>query len=327
MTRTCLIHWISFTTEQPLPDLLAYLAHQLYEMQQIDDKVAAGMFTEIPSGLLGYERQHIGYGGVRVLWSPGREDIHVSIPGAACENCLQSRLLQLFRDTNPFRFTRVDLALDGAEDEHGNPISPKDLYEMCKNKPEMVKTWVQFNKLKPDGQPVCNLQYHENARGQTCDIGSRSSERFMRIYDQRGVTRLELEIKGDRAEKMQEILSERTLDDLPDVVIGLLRDFIEFIEPASNKNKSRAKLQGWWERVVEFVEPIVVRIVRPVAALDRSFYYFKSNLSATLATLQDAHGGAVDFIDQLLATGHAKQGPKHRAMLQTAGGWGAWADR
>jgi len=134
------IHWLAFTTRLRVGQVLVSLAELVFGYY---GENPAGLFRVSDVGMNGYQRRYEGRHGVKVLFSEGREDVHVIIPGEACECAVPSDLLALFK-CDLVRFRRIDLAFDGLVDERDRAVRPLRIYSMCKHHPERVKTWANI---------------------------------------------------------------------------------------------------------------------------------------------------------------------------------------
>ena len=104
-----------------------------------------------------------------------------------------------------------------------------------------------------------------NGQGKTFNIGSRKSGRFIRIYDRRGPTRLEMEFKGDWAKMVGERIATSSPKYWMWDVMGMLKDYVEFVDSKSGDNISRAPLLPWWKQFIGSCEK--VKLQRPSISL------------------------------------------------------------
>jgi DNA relaxase NicK len=305
------IHWLSMTIREHVSRVLEMVAENVYGYAGAD---SGGFFAAAAHGGLGYESLFVGQHGVRVYHSAGREDVHVVIPGAACEAAVPEYLFRFFPAPR-VAFKRIDLALDGVTDTSGKPLCPQWLYKMLRDEPDKVKTWANLCGEN-------SLAYHENRQGKTATVGSRTSSRFLRVYDRRGSTRFELEIKGKRAQRVAEVMDGKTPNHLGALVVGFLRDFIEFVD-----DKRSGALQAWWAAVVGGAESIKVAMQQTLSCINRRFEWCKLQVSASLHLFAEASGGSWDFVSILVNEGLRKENARHRVLLAQAGGPGGWLPR
>lgn len=159
--------------------------------------------------LHGYKRGwiHRQLSGWRLLESEpdDRMGIHLQWSGRALQ---ERETVPLVETAQMLRaaFTRIDLAID-----------------VWKDAPP-----VQFYRALLDGQittPATKRAFITSDTGETVYLGSRTSERFLRVYDkaaQLGIpgawTRIELELKGRHAQHAAEVLLYRGLEAVPSFI-------------------------------------------------------------------------------------------------------------
>ncbi len=154
----------------------------------------------------GYDTSIRTSGGVVGMWNSTRSEMgfHLVISGSALRDLLtrsglsQRQILRQLSDLDG-RFTRIDLA----KDVRGIPIDLDGVYQA-----------ISTGKTK--GTARSFSQMHSPNGGNTVYVGSRESERFVRIYDkaaQMGIVgehwkRFEIECKGMVARAMASVLME-----------------------------------------------------------------------------------------------------------------------
>lgn len=150
-----------------------------------------------------------------IVMGGGKEGMgtHVILPGQACQD---GKGLAQARNAvrRGYRVTRIDLTID----TH-NGLAPRALYEAAQRK-EHKCTAKRSLLLEGDGS--------------TLYLGSRSSERYMRVYDKaaqmkdtsgRAWTRIELELKGDSAQNAANaLLHNKAID----VIYTAINDYVQF---------------------------------------------------------------------------------------------------
>lgn len=160
-----------------------------------------------------------------VMANPDRDDmgLHMSISGRALKEMARSKIngLALLRwavDADA-SVSRVDLAID----VKGTPID--------------IQNYLKCNLAQSKGgKPKQRQIVQDSVRGVTVYIGSRSSDKFMRIYDksaEQGLpetehwTRFELEIKGKPAKAVAKKLAETDKSGALRLVQSLMRGHFE----------------------------------------------------------------------------------------------------
>jgi len=149
------------------------------------------------------------YPGVTVSWSANRPDMGVSvdIPGSACAELEVSEVLAYVYE-NQFEMSRIDVAVDVPEWWNG----------------------ALFYEHLTEGLVDTQAKKHQFIRsntGWTVYVGSRTSERFLRIYDKQAQTggtgpwtRVELECKGEYARGVAAFLHLNQLQGIPAIIRG-----------------------------------------------------------------------------------------------------------
>jgi hypothetical protein len=156
--------------------------------------------------------------------APGaRDHVHVVLSGEGCAigvDALLQLLVRLRMWSLRCEVARLDLAVDGV------PFTPVDAYRAVQRC--QIVSWVKRGRdgLVHHTWKSCN----GDGEGDTLYLGGRASQRFMRIYDRRGPTRIELETKREYAQAVAGELVARCGDDagLARFVVACLREFCDF---------------------------------------------------------------------------------------------------
>jgi len=214
-----------------------------------------------------YKKIFVGPLGLRLYAYPGTQlHCHLEIPGEAIEQMGQAAILELLSSLNEltgvdiavspdarpvnWRCTRLDIAFDHV------PFSPRQCYDAWQR--EDVRCAANRDSYK----------WIESETGNTLYIGSRLSGRFVRIYDRRGFTRLEFELKGRWAAGIGDVVAAVQFAAWRDVGLGHLRQFLDFVARDTGGSISRADLLPWWAIFAERVERATERFDRGDAGMD-----------------------------------------------------------
>lgn len=285
------LHWLAGTTRLPVADVLDSLTATF----------GGCAFEPLERGGFGYHMAAVGPAGARAYWTHGRADVHVVLPGQACEHLGLAGVVgaAVALDLVP---TRVDFAWDC------EGITPAEL-----------RGWFQ------DGQVVTRAHreswgWQESATGTTFTLGARSSERYLRCYDQRGPTRVELEVKGDRAPVVWAHLLEHQEADWSRAAMALLRDFVDFRDRSSGVRPDCAPLLPKWAVVVDGAGRQALKIPRPVFSLERSRSWLSRSVFPVLALVSACESNPERFVTDALTAGRSRWRGRHRALLATVGG-------
>lgn len=281
------VHWLRGGTWAALDDVV----------ERIQESTGGGDVEVHGWGRFMYRQHYQLVLGMAVYFDPVAENmppVLLDIPGTACEalGVAEVRALSLALG---LQLTRVDLAFDGVG------FTPRD-----------AATWVR------EGNVRCRSQKRKfmedlggKGDGETLMLGSRSSTRFLRIYDGRGFTRVELELKGEAARGFGGILAAE-VDELAALSLGVLRDFVDFVDASKDANVSRAPLLPSWEALVGTHERVKVAVHGKGAPMvERVVRYLERQVSAMLAVYHDLGHS----VDDLLALGKGRYQHRHRALL------------
>ncbi|MEG4641293.1 replication initiation factor domain-containing protein, partial [Microcoleus sp. Aus8_D4] len=207
---------------------------------------------------------------------------------------LVSALLMLAQSEQRFVANRIDIALDF-------PVQSPRL---------SARYWEDFvdDRLLVGYRTVRRVMSHGGNRpGTTVYLGSRESDRFVRIYDKNidGVDfdRLEVEFKRSRAEYVMQQIANSQPSDLPVLLNGVACGQINFA-------RSR-----------EDVDFFTVTVPPPQLHLDieRSIAFVQRH-SATFAMLEEFMGSEKyeRFMQSVLAAGKLRIKPRHRSIIANA---------
>jgi DNA relaxase NicK len=190
-----------------------------------------------------YYGQTIAVGPLRVYHHPDRPEMGVCIdvPGEACEQIGTDGVAWVLAEPE-WTCTRIDVAIDGA------PFTPVEVREAWRGGD--VRTAARFPKDARADRLWRTSEWKENHTGDVFSMGARTSGQYVRCYDRRGFTRIEVEIKGDAAPAAAAVLGACLADRdelaFSEAAIGLLRRFVDFVDAGADSNISRAPMLEWW---------------------------------------------------------------------------------
>lgn len=192
-----------------------------------------GDWVDIERGGHFYKRVYEAHLGARLYTIPANENldqrqITIELPGKACQFLGFERLsnfyIQLKIHSERVSVARIDLAFDGV------PFTVAEFWDAvhagdCRTYARRDTFRLMDNpyEKREDGQEGCSTVY----------VGNRESLRMLRVYDKHGPTRVEMEVKNEKALQIAEDLFLTCGDgqELMDAVyrrsIGHLRDFID----------------------------------------------------------------------------------------------------
>lgn len=270
-------------------------------------------FHKLDYGKLGY-RERITSEGIEVLSKGAKEmGTHVILSGQACrffEN--GNNLLELiFKiNSNEAKITRIDLALD-----------LKNLnYDPLEKIIEHVEKGLVVSKWRSNTILVKRETNTAKKIGRTVNFGSRKSEVFLRVYDKKqqsktdddNYTRIELEIKGERAEVLQKKINK---ENAGSILSEILNNYIRFVEQGTCKNKSRWKTSNWWTEIINETKKMQLSKQAEIKDIDEVKFYVMKQASANIATILEFEGEGSEFLNELIETGTKKMKNKHYRII------------
>ncbi len=225
------------------------------------------------------------------------DEVHVRIPGQACEHLGLVTLLSLGTLLN-LKVTRLDAAIDYC------PFTPEHL--LTAQKLGLVRTHAQ------------GYGWASSPDGDTFTLGSRKSDVFLRCYDRRGFTRTELELKRGHAQEFLAGLMARDVSEFPALFLGALRAHVDFVDPGACSNISRAPLLPFWRSFVGMFErvrlaparavPVVEKYLRQVRNYAAMFHVYGSLLAREGFPLMSA-------LSELWTHGREHLKPHHHRLI------------
>lgn len=321
LTTTVRLDYLSFTLENSEENF-----------ERLWGLVDATDIKILAYGGLGYIASANILDGGRVFWHPERLEmgIHVKLNArslALIEMCPIGLLNRVRHWAG--KITRLDIAFD-------DKSAVLDMDEMYKKilKGEVVTRWRTVTRVS--GARVGD----DKKIGDTINVGSRVSESFLRIYDKkqemiaRGKdvsevdtwTRVELELKGDKANAFGLILAETALGGglttAAEQCASLLAGLLEFKEENPHDvNKTRWLQSPFWLKFVGNVSKLTLSLPKTIKTLDDSKEWVRSQASATLAMIvlsedDDLGQTGYQFIMNCIVAGQNRLSKEQRRRLE-----------
>jgi len=276
-----------------------------------------GDWQELDTGKYGYTRGMVGPGGAQVWWAaPGRDDVHVSLPGKACGIAGQGKLVHFLRYTigHGGKATRCDTAMD----DYGKIVDPEYVRE-CIQGPDVVthaKKW-----LRQQGGNVGSTEI----TGETCYLGSASSRQRLRVYDkelesggERECVRWELESKKEAAETMAVALAYHSWGE---VFASRLVGYVDFRDAESHSEVEKRSRLAWFSDLVGRVRKASAYLPKPARTVEQVVSWLDKAIGPCLAVAMSHWGGEwgeESPLSRMITGGMIRWRPKHRAMLAAA---------
>lgn len=259
------VHWFALTIFRDLDTIKSLWEHFF--------SLGLGVLVDRGHGARGYKQIGEALLGAKVYYDhqsakAGQEHCHIEIPGSACEALIPSVFQDLVNCLieNEIRFSikRADFAFDGV------PFSPQDFLEglMSDNLVSLIKRdpSLENESIRIEQSP-CRLRENGEVGTMTVYAGSKSSDRMVRVYNKRGHTRLEFQMRNERAHAVCLDVFSHVWAEWESTVKGHVRQFIDFINTdwwavfiassqkaslkiSSARQISVARLEAWLERQV-----------------------------------------------------------------------------
>jgi len=219
---------------------------------------------------------------------------------ASISNEKIAMLLFAAQTEDKFTANRIDIALDF-------PLQPTRL---------SARYWESFveDGLLFGYRSVRRVMSHGGSRpGTTVYLGSRESDRFVRIYDKNidGIDydRFEVEFKRTRADWIMRQIAETPAVDLPQLLNGVVCGAIAFRRSREDVDFFKNYKFG----------PIDVLPAQLHLDIDRSIAFIQRH-SATYAMLHEFMGEEKyqDFMQSVLASGKLRMKSRHRRLIENA---------
>lgn len=285
------VHWLTGTCRRAAVEVVEVVTRHLHGLH----------FEPLERGLWTYKQSALERSTkARVLWSPGRDEVAVNLPGEACELLGTAGLLALVRELG-LKLTRLDIAWDT---DGFTPHTVRAAHS--------AGSAVTFSKWH---------DWRENPEGSTFYVGKRGSDpdcRLVRFYDRRGPTRVELETHGKRAQKLWAVLDGTDLPQWSAVALGYVVDFVDFRDRSASTNVGRCPRLDWWDDFTEGAGRLALPLPRTAPTLESSQTWLESQVAPVLSLVADAVPDATAFIKSLLDDGKARRKAHHSAMLQAS---------
>lgn len=303
------VHWFAITIFQDF--------EKVKELWSNFFSLGLGVLVDKGHGARGYKQISEALQGAKVYYDhvsakEGKEHCHIEIPGSACEAVIPSVFPDLVKylTENQIRFSikRVDFAFDGV------PFTPQEFYDglLSDNLVSLIKRdpSLENDSIRKSESP-CALRENGEIGTATVYAGSSSSQRMVRVYNKRGDTRLELQLRDERAQAVCLDVFARAWNEWEFVVKAHLRQFIDF------------KNTDWWAVFVSIAHRADLKIssARRIS-LTRMENWFNRQVVVALSVYEDVWGKAEarERINGLVTKARkTRDRSRYSSVLQLAG--------
>lgn len=292
-------------------DYLTFTVHDCNEPEFFWDEVfkdKLGSLNNTGHGGIGYKVLYRACEGAQLYCEPINTDrgsyFTIELKGRACE-CLTPddfiELVVMRRGGMDIRFRRLDIAFDGLE------ITPIEFYgELvsgnlnCKASRTSIRIDNSPNQLRDNG---------EVGGCQTTYIGSKQSNRLVRLYNKHGFNRLELQLRDEWSDAAGCLLFGCPYTEWMKTSISILRDFIDLPD---NEN---------WNLLVSCVEPAGIRVYSArLISLDRAKRWLAKQVAPAIFAVQSVEGLDA-FLELIVDNVNEKRLERWQSVMQLAGGY------
>lgn len=288
-------------------------------------------FTLLAKGRFGYRNQlKWNCGSIFIMFTAKTDEItemskidkksgvHVMITGQGCRQfSVNGDLLKLVATLYLLphvNFSRIDLAVD----DYKSKIISYDRINKAALARNFTSRWSKWDEINSRQTSTGNFL------GRTMYFGSQSSDLFCRIYDKtlerkanaegetdvpEAWTRLEVVYRKERAKK----LVEHLMHGLPvgDALKGTLKQYLRFLTPSTDSNKSRWPTAPWWENFLQKVESLQLTIKKESRSIEDMAAWVDKQIGPSLAAILKAHEGDLNWLRQVIAKGAHRLSRRH----------------
>lgn len=283
-------HWLTLTVWASPGKASDYVGRLL----GFPDGVAI-QWEYLKHGARSFRQLAIGPGGCKLYSDPASEGGYCSLefPGELIAAIPPDRLQSLIRELRAegvrYQVTRFDLAWDHA------------YYE-----PAQVHAAVVAGDVRSLAKRDTLREIKEHFKGgHTVYLGSRQSERMLRVYLKDGRTRTEIELKGERAQAVFDDLIDTAAEGWVTRALAHLRDYCDF-------------KADWWGNFCNGVERAYFKLARwAETSFERTRAWLEKQVAPALALFEEIAG--FKALIGLLEDGHGRFRQRHRLILTACG--------
>lgn len=309
-----IIDWFAFTVKTREPDDVIKMLG-----------FSRSLFENTERGGMGY-KSCLRFGHISVFYD-GNENMgcHVEMSGQGCREFETSNhnwrdLIATIKLQNG-KFTRLDIALDTVDGSLPlKKIRRAVNLGQVRSNFTSVRT-IESATLSPDGL---------KNKSQTVYFGSGLSRCMFRLYDkaaQSGLNtetyspfwiRFELQLREDRAAiAADEILRKQNLGY---VATGIINQYLSFIDPKSDSNRSRCLLLPWWFNWLQHTDKLKITVQKALRLISQVKDHIRKQYGPSLAMIVKAVGVPhfSNFIQQCLVEGTKRLSRKHELIIQNS---------
>lgn len=294
-------------------------------------------FSQLSKGRFGYHNQYKWSGGSLFIMFTANSDskdidvntkintksgVHVMITGQGCRQYSSKQDLvflirRLYILKNRVNFTRIDLAID----DHESKLLDYDRIHAAAIAGHFTSRWTKWDEV--NSRQTSSGEF----LGRTMYFGSQASDLFCRIYDKTlerkannneelpgKWTRLEMVYRKDRAKKLVDFLinQEKPLGQL---LRGTLRQYLRFLTPSTDRNKSRWPTVRWWDDLMANVDRLQLTIKKEAKTIEEMTNWVDKQISPTIAAILKAQEGDMGWLRKIILKGSSRLTQRHKDAI------------
>jgi DNA relaxase NicK len=223
---------------------------------------------------------------------------HFEIPGQACD-LMNPEYFQALEDLlssnyeNKYQYKRLDFAFDNV------PFSPEEVKRSIKE--GKVRSLAKRESLHIKSSP-----FEKRNNGElgtyTVEFGSPNSQRMITVYNKRGPTRLEFQMKDERAHRIAcELFQAYDIQSWYQIMIGHLRDYIDIFTP-------------WWDEFTKSIGRAHITVSNPKdVTLEKILEWFDNQISPAFSAIVDTQ--SPDVINGMINRGRYRRSARYNLLV------------
>ena len=287
------VHWLSFTVHASSTD--AMTLYDLFFRETFGD------LEDLGHGGRGFKSLLKGLLEIKLYLNPINQTadyFHVEIPGQACDfikwgyfQALEEYLQGNFADQ--YNYKRLDFAFDNA------PFTPQDVEQAIRA--DDLRSLAKRKTMRIHGSP-----FEERDNGEigtyTVELGSMTSQRMITVYNKRGPTRLEFQMRDRRADLItRELFGACDISEWYQIMMGHLRDYVDFTLP-------------WWDEFIKSYGRAWATISKPKeVSMEGLVNWFEQSIAPAASVIIDTQSPEV--IHRIFDGGRKRRGPRYNILL------------
>ena len=309
------VHWLTLTIwGGSVPEVEALVVSHFFAGhagESLWELMGGARYFDARYELAGYDVTiYAGPAGKR---RGSEEYLSIEIKGSALERLGSDGLKSLMTDLSvrwQVTSSRIDVALDGA------PFTPEWFEDQCEagNLRSRVKRAPESEWLS--GSWTRSGQ----KRNRTVYLGSRQSDKHLRVYDRRGFTRCELECKRDAATALVRILDSIAVEEWPAILTGAVDSFCAIVDSSGDPNITRAPHLPPWAALVRGSTGLSLALPKRPVTFESKMDWIERSVSPTMSALVEVLGPVAGqaWLNDVIRHGRFRYGPRQRFLVAEA---------